>query len=158
LTSLTGFLGLSLRRLFVHYYDKVENPSLSETSTLCRDWIKMSSARSRRPAAAAESQLTNGHLRDTIASEKEENIFLFAPNLIGYLRIVLALASLFYMPLHPRYPAISALYSTVSRVLTHQKGHAQVSTACRVFWMRWTDTPPDCFNSPRASELASTWS
>ncbi|WYZ35912.1 hypothetical protein EsH8_X_000559 [Colletotrichum jinshuiense] len=39
----------------------------------------------------------------------EENIFMFWPNLIGYFRIVLAIASLYYMPLHPR--TCSLLYS-----------------------------------------------
>ena len=34
--------------------------------------------------------------------QREENIFLFIPNLIGYSRIILAIASLYYMPLHPR--------------------------------------------------------
>ncbi|KAF7509795.1 hypothetical protein GJ744_007490 [Endocarpon pusillum] len=41
--------------------------------------------------------------------EKEENIFLFIPNVIGYSRIILAIASLYYMPLHPR--TCSLLYS-----------------------------------------------
>ncbi|KAK6437905.1 phosphatidylinositol synthase 1 (CDP-alcohol phosphatidyltransferase1) [Oleoguttula sp. CCFEE 5521] len=41
--------------------------------------------------------------------KKEENIFLFVPNLIGYLRIVLAVGSLYFMPLHPR--RCSFLYS-----------------------------------------------
>ncbi|KAK5138530.1 hypothetical protein LTR08_000118 [Meristemomyces frigidus] len=41
--------------------------------------------------------------------ETDENIFLFVPNLIGYGRIVLALASLYFMPLHPR--RCSVLYS-----------------------------------------------
>ncbi|RMZ77934.1 hypothetical protein DV738_g4183, partial [Chaetothyriales sp. CBS 135597] len=40
---------------------------------------------------------------------KQENIFLFIPNLIGYARIVLAFASLYYMPIHPR--TCSLLYS-----------------------------------------------
>ncbi|KAJ9604551.1 phosphatidylinositol synthase 1 (CDP-alcohol phosphatidyltransferase1) [Cladophialophora chaetospira] len=40
---------------------------------------------------------------------EEENIFVFIPNIIGYVRIVTALASLYYMPLHPR--TCSALYS-----------------------------------------------
>lgn len=43
------------------------------------------------------------------AKEDEENIFLFWPNLIGYCRVVLAIASLYYMPLHPR--TCSLLYS-----------------------------------------------
>ena len=43
------------------------------------------------------------------AIEQSENIFLFWPNIIGYSRIILALASLYYMPLHPR--TCSLLYS-----------------------------------------------
>jgi CDP-diacylglycerol--inositol 3-phosphatidyltransferase len=43
------------------------------------------------------------------AEEADENIFLFYPNLIGYSRVVLAVASLYYMPLHPR--TCSLLYS-----------------------------------------------
>ncbi|KAK2742641.1 CDP-diacylglycerol-inositol 3-phosphatidyltransferase [Onygenales sp. PD_40] len=38
-----------------------------------------------------------------------ENIFMFYPNIIGYFRVVLAIASLYYMPLHPR--TCSLLYS-----------------------------------------------
>ncbi|KAK3624359.1 phosphatidylinositol synthase 1 (CDP-alcohol phosphatidyltransferase1) [Elasticomyces elasticus] len=41
--------------------------------------------------------------------ETDENIFLFVPNLIGYARIVLCIASLYFMPLHPR--RCSFLYS-----------------------------------------------
>ncbi|KAL9617581.1 MAG: hypothetical protein Q9160_007651 [Pyrenula sp. 1 TL-2023] len=41
--------------------------------------------------------------------EPTENIFLFIPNLIGYSRIFLAIASLYFMPLHPR--SCSLLYS-----------------------------------------------
>ncbi|KAF2033955.1 hypothetical protein EK21DRAFT_108372 [Setomelanomma holmii] len=51
----------------------------------------------------------------------KENIFLFIPNLIGYSRIVLALASLYYMPLHPR--TCSLLYS-VSCLLDALDGYA----------------------------------
>ena len=40
--------------------------------------------------------------RASLSNQKKENIFLFTPNLIGYSRIVLALSSLYYMPLHPR--------------------------------------------------------
>ncbi|KAI7410308.1 hypothetical protein KC332_g6482, partial [Hortaea werneckii] len=47
-----------------------------------------------------------GHQDD---EQTDENVFLFVPNLIGYLRIVLALASLYFMPLHPR--RCSFLYS-----------------------------------------------
>lgn len=68
----------------------------------------MSNARARKSAAAAADatalseshhQLTNGNV--AMPTEKE-NIFLFMPNLIGYARIVLAVVSLWYMPLHPR--------------------------------------------------------
>jgi len=41
--------------------------------------------------------------------QKTENVFLFLPNLIGYVRIALAFASLQYMPIHPRTCAL--LYS-----------------------------------------------
>ncbi|KAG9240659.1 CDP-alcohol phosphatidyltransferase-domain-containing protein [Calycina marina] len=51
----------------------------------------------------------------------KENIFLFWPNLIGYFRIVLAFASLYYMPLHPR--TCSLLYS-VSCLLDALDGYA----------------------------------
>ena len=47
--------------------------------------------------------------RSSPTTEKPENIFLFYPNIIGYSRIILALASLYYMPLHPR--TCSLLYS-----------------------------------------------
>ncbi|KAF2461880.1 CDP-alcohol phosphatidyltransferase-domain-containing protein [Lineolata rhizophorae] len=40
----------------------------------------------------------------------QENIFMFIPNQIGYARIVLGVASLYYMPLHPR--TCSLLYAT----------------------------------------------
>ncbi|KAJ2973124.1 hypothetical protein NQ176_g6780 [Zarea fungicola] len=58
---------------------------------------------------------------DSDSSEERENIFLFWPNLIGYTRIVLAVASLYYMPLHPRTCAL--LYS-VSCLLDALDGHA----------------------------------
>ncbi|KAI9820068.1 MAG: CDP-diacylglycerol-inositol 3-phosphatidyltransferase [Phylliscum demangeonii] len=50
-----------------------------------------------------------------------ENIFLFYPNLIGYSRIILAVASLHYMPLHPR--TCSLLYS-ISCLLDALDGYA----------------------------------
>ncbi|KAK8210950.1 CDP-alcohol phosphatidyltransferase-domain-containing protein [Phyllosticta capitalensis] len=53
----------------------------------------------------------NGSAKPTAVKpqEPEENIFMFIPNQIGYSRIVLAVASLYYMPLHPR--TCSLLYS-----------------------------------------------
>ncbi|KAI9753435.1 MAG: hypothetical protein M4579_005155 [Chaenotheca gracillima] len=81
----------------------------------------MSGVRTRRQAAEAsspspqEKRLPNGNGKALSPntreerSEDSENVFLFYPNLIGYSRIVLALASLYYMPLHPR--TCSLLYS-----------------------------------------------
>ncbi|KAI0181794.1 CDP-alcohol phosphatidyltransferase [Hypoxylon sp. FL1284] len=58
---------------------------------------------------------------DVDADAPRENIFLFWPNIIGYFRIVLAVASLYYMPLHPR--TCSLLYS-VSCLLDALDGYA----------------------------------
>ncbi|KAK8862197.1 cdp-diacylglycerol-inositol 3-phosphatidyltransferase pis [Apiospora arundinis] len=64
----------------------------------------------------------NGQVRkEAAADHPHENIFLFWPNIIGYSRIVLALASLYYMPLHPR--TCSVLYS-VSCLLDALDGYA----------------------------------
>lgn len=119
------------------------------------------SARTRRQKAALaangeESEESNGAVstpsrrtpskkrtRSAAREEPEENVFLFAPNLIGkmdmsdnlhisviglvdtvilgYFRIVLAIASLYYMPLHPR--TCSLLYS-VSCLLDALDGYA----------------------------------
>ncbi|KAF3766074.1 hypothetical protein M406DRAFT_339366 [Cryphonectria parasitica EP155] len=65
----------------------------------------------------AHSSLTE----NSATSAPRENIFLFAPNLIGYLRIVLAITSLYYMPLHPR--TCSILYS-ISCLLDALDGYA----------------------------------
>ncbi|EFX04177.1 cdp-diacylglycerol-inositol 3-phosphatidyltransferase [Grosmannia clavigera kw1407] len=94
----------------------------------------MSGARTRKQAAAAaaaaatadgaEPPKTNGHLTTTAKDEDDyphENIFVFWPNIIGYSRIVLALSSLYYMPLHPR--TCSLLYS-VSCLLDALDGYA----------------------------------
>jgi len=54
----------------------------------------------------------NGSAHTAVAKKDDyphENIFLFIPNIIGYSRIILAFASLYYMPLHPR--TCSLLYS-----------------------------------------------
>jgi len=82
----------------------------------------MPRAVTRKQAAAASSEqeqkplVQNGNARTeestevaAAAAEPQENIFLFWPNIIGYFRIVLAIASLYYMPLHPR--TCSLLYS-----------------------------------------------
>ena len=51
----------------------------------------------------------------------DENVFLFVPNLIGYARVVLAAASLFFMPWHPKF--CTCLY-TVSCLLDAVDGQA----------------------------------
>lgn len=60
-------------------------------------------------------------LTASTAAASKENIFLFWPNIIGYWRIVLGVASLYYMPLHPR--TCSVLYS-VSCLLDALDGYA----------------------------------
>ncbi|KAI5854531.1 CDP-alcohol phosphatidyltransferase-domain-containing protein [Durotheca rogersii] len=59
--------------------------------------------------------------RSGVEFTPHENIFLFWPNIIGYSRIVLAIASLYYMPLHPR--TCSILYS-ISCLLDALDGYA----------------------------------
>ncbi|KAI9817542.1 MAG: CDP-diacylglycerol-inositol 3-phosphatidyltransferase [Pycnora praestabilis] len=88
----------------------------------------MAGVKTRKQTAEAMSSQLNGNGRAHGASsasrafsEKGENIFLFYPNIIGYSRIVLALASLYYMPLHPR--TCSLLYS-VSCLLDALDGYA----------------------------------
>ncbi|KAI9903232.1 hypothetical protein N3K66_002584 [Trichothecium roseum] len=61
------------------------------------------------------------HAPEVPDSAAKENIFMFWPNIIGYARIVLAFASLYYMPLHPR--TCSFLYS-VSCLLDALDGYA----------------------------------
>ncbi|KAK3304032.1 CDP-alcohol phosphatidyltransferase-domain-containing protein [Chaetomium strumarium] len=91
----------------------------------------MSGTKNRRQGTAGASPedkeiaRSNGSAQvadDTIADgEPRENIFLLWPNIIGYSRIVLAVASLYYMPLHPR--TCSILYS-VSCLLDALDGYA----------------------------------
>ncbi|KAL8971336.1 MAG: hypothetical protein Q9183_001104 [Haloplaca sp. 2 TL-2023] len=76
----------------------------------------MNGVRTRKGAGKSpnrtESQL-NGHANprreESQSNQPAENVFLFYPNIIGYSRIILAIASLYYMPLHPR--TCSILYS-----------------------------------------------
>ncbi|KAI0427960.1 CDP-diacylglycerol-inositol 3-phosphatidyltransferase-like protein PIS [Xylaria sp. FL1042] len=91
----------------------------------------MSERRTRRQAAmaAADEEVVksdalsnpNGTTALNLNAGPAENIFLFWPNLIGYFRIVLAIASLYYMPLHPR--TCSILYS-ISCLLDALDGYA----------------------------------
>ncbi|PKX93749.1 CDP-diacylglycerol--inositol 3-phosphatidyltransferase [Aspergillus novofumigatus IBT 16806] len=95
------------------------------------------SARTRRQKAALAAQsedsdvttTSNGTTRKSPRkssspspdAEARENVFLFIPNLIGYSRVFLTIASLYYMPLHPR--TCSLLYS-VSCLLDALDGYA----------------------------------
>ncbi|CAD0085446.1 unnamed protein product, partial [Aureobasidium vineae] len=56
------------------------------------------------------SDQTVGRPQPRPAGNTKENIFLFIPNLIGYARIILAVVSLYFMPIHPR--RCSAIYAT----------------------------------------------
>ncbi|POS84771.1 hypothetical protein EPUL_003846 [Erysiphe pulchra] len=67
------------------------------------------------------TDIDSATLDDSLSDLPQENIFLFWPNIIGYVRIVLAIASLYYMPLHPR--TCSGLYS-VSCLLDALDGYA----------------------------------
>jgi CDP-diacylglycerol--inositol 3-phosphatidyltransferase len=85
------------------------------------------SSASSSDESRAASPVMNGngsahhHVAERSESAAKENIFLFWPNIIGYVRIVLAFASLYYMPLHPR--TCSILYS-VSCLLDALDGYA----------------------------------
>ncbi|KAF4550782.1 CDP-diacylglycerol--inositol 3-phosphatidyltransferase-like protein [Elsinoe fawcettii] len=77
-------------------------------------------------ASRTRSGRSNGTLRGPQAESEaparpKENIFLFVPNIIGYARVVLAIVSLYYMPLHSR--RCSFLYS-LSCLLDALDGYA----------------------------------
>ncbi|MCJ1440306.1 MAG: CDP-diacylglycerol-inositol 3-phosphatidyltransferase [Stictis urceolatum] len=87
-----------------------------------------SEAASQSPSPSPRLSPQNGSVNGSARSPRRkaspaarENIFLFWPNLIGYSRIILAIASLYYMPLHPR--TCSILYS-VSCILDALDGVA----------------------------------
>ncbi|KAK3344127.1 CDP-alcohol phosphatidyltransferase-domain-containing protein [Lasiosphaeria hispida] len=92
----------------------------------------MSGARTRRQAAAAAAEAQtvahngNGKEQQVLVQhppvdEVQENIFLFWPNIIGYVRIVLAIASLAWLPVHPR---TSSLLYSISCLLDALDGYA----------------------------------
>ncbi|KAK4233858.1 hypothetical protein C8A03DRAFT_38398 [Achaetomium macrosporum] len=95
----------------------------------------MSGTKNRRQGATAASPEPHGQDKEDARSNgsaqvagddmedggPRENIFLLWPNIIGYSRIILAVASLYYMPLHPR--TCSLLYS-VSCLLDALDGYA----------------------------------
>ncbi|KAK1674323.1 CDP-alcohol phosphatidyltransferase [Colletotrichum godetiae] len=98
--------------------------------------VRQTRRQAAQAAAAESSKVTSDGPADQVAMNgngngapvteasedgPKENIFLFWPNIIGYSRIVLAIASLYYMPLHPR--TCSLLYS-VSCLLDALDGYA----------------------------------
>ncbi|CAF0907356.1 unnamed protein product [Didymodactylos carnosus] len=52
---------------------------------------------------------------------KTENIFLFVPNIIGYVRVFLSIASFYFMPTHPKVTLVCYL---TSQFLDALDGHA----------------------------------
>ncbi|KAL0635242.1 phosphatidylinositol synthase 1 (CDP-alcohol phosphatidyltransferase1) [Maublancomyces gigas] len=71
--------------------------------------------------AKSKSPASTPLAKSSPAEPHPENIFLFIPNLIGYARVVLAGASLYYMSYHPHYCTI--LYS-ISCLLDALDGYA----------------------------------
>lgn len=64
---------------------------------------KVTQVKGSSPAdSPADTSLPNRSTAIRSASEPEENVFLFVPNLIGYARVVLAALSLYYMQVHPK--------------------------------------------------------
>ncbi|CAF5137788.1 unnamed protein product, partial [Rotaria magnacalcarata] len=52
---------------------------------------------------------------------KTDNIFLFIPNIIGYVRVFLSIASFYFMPSHPK---ITIFCYLTSELLDALDGHA----------------------------------
>lgn len=91
-------------------------------SNRARKQVLASADTSSSPVEDQETvDVDSATLDDSLSDFPQENIFLFWPNVIGYIRIVLAVASLYYMPLHPR--TCSGLYS-VSCLLDALDGYA----------------------------------
>ncbi|KAL2891243.1 hypothetical protein HOO65_010601 [Ceratocystis lukuohia] len=82
----------------------------------------MAARQTRSKTAQAEAAaVADANIAASEVAGSTENIFMFYPNLIGYFRIVLAVASLYYMPLHPR--TCCLLYS-ISCLLDALDGYA----------------------------------
>ncbi|RQM05412.1 hypothetical protein DH86_00001935, partial [Scytalidium sp. 3C] len=130
---------LEPRRIIKHNSRAHNNLQVSRASD--KQETNMSSVKTRRqaalstpqtpktpsPVSAADQAIMNGKGNGAVQSGLKgddyprENIFLFIPNIIGYARIILAIASLYYMPLHPR--TCSLLYS-ISCLLDALDGYA----------------------------------
>ncbi|OAX79395.1 hypothetical protein ACJ72_06288 [Emergomyces africanus] len=89
-------------------YDEMEDSLTAANGSV----HKSSSSNPNTPSSASSSSSSSKRRRSrspAVPLEQKENIFLFYPNIIGYFRVFLAIASLYYMPLHPR--TCSLLYS-----------------------------------------------
>ncbi|CAO1626828.1 unnamed protein product [Sympodiomycopsis kandeliae] len=76
------------------------------------------------PVPDTQTAIRNAHH----ATEADENVFLFVPNLIGYTRVILAALSLYYMQIHPKactfLYGISCLLDAVDGVAARRLGQS----------------------------------
>jgi CDP-diacylglycerol--inositol 3-phosphatidyltransferase len=77
----------------------------------------MASSVPTKPKVTEESQKT-GSLK---AFFRTNNIFLYVPNIIGYIRVILSIASFYFMPTHPNLTVVCYL---TSGFLDALDGHA----------------------------------
>lgn len=66
---------------------------------------------------------------DLATTTKDENVFLFIPNLIGYSRVILAACSLFYMSYHPKACTVLYLISCLLDAVDGQAARALGQTS-----------------------------
>ncbi|ORY78436.1 CDP-alcohol phosphatidyltransferase-domain-containing protein [Leucosporidium creatinivorum] len=59
----------------------------------------------------------------------DENVFLFVPNLVGYARVILAAASLTYMPTHPKFCTVAYSISCLLDAVDGQAARALGQTS-----------------------------
>lgn len=59
----------------------------------------------------------------------DENVFLFVPNIIGYIRVITAGASLYYMPIHPKVCTVLYFVSCILDAVDGQAARALNQTS-----------------------------
>jgi CDP-diacylglycerol--inositol 3-phosphatidyltransferase len=59
----------------------------------------------------------------------DENVFLFVPNIIGYIRVITAGASLYYMPIHPKICTVLYFVSCILDAVDGQAARALGQTS-----------------------------
>ncbi|EIW66515.1 CDP-diacylglycerol-inositol 3-phosphatidyltransferase [Tremella mesenterica] len=99
-------------------------PDLPTSSTTAIQTLSSSPARMRPREGSRTRQeevFDAKYAVDLATTTVDENVFLFVPNLIGYTRVILAAASLYYMPIHPK--VCTVLYA-VSCLLDAVDGQA----------------------------------